>query len=242
MTTTSSLAIICALKSIFSRHGIPEVVRSDNGPQYASQEFANFAESYGFRHTTSSPYYAQSNGQAERMVQTVKRLLQRSGDPYAALLSYRSTPFPWCNLSPAELCMGRRLRTSVPQTTGQLVPAWSYLAEFKRRNGALKRKQKEDFDRRHGVRDQPEIPDDSEVWITSGATPVRGRISASADTPRSYTVETPTGQVRRNRQHLNMVPESSRNSNLPEQEAPPPSRIMTRTQTGIVINPPERFG
>ena len=35
MTSTTSAAIISAMKSVFSRHGIPETVRSDNGPQYA---------------------------------------------------------------------------------------------------------------------------------------------------------------------------------------------------------------
>ena len=94
MTTTTSAAIITALKSIFSRYGIPEVLRSDNGSQYASREFVTFAESYGFRHTTSSPRYAQSNGQAERTVKTVKKLLKSSNDCYMALLSYRATPFP----------------------------------------------------------------------------------------------------------------------------------------------------
>lgn len=42
MSTTSG-SIITALKSIFARFGIPEIVISDNGPQYASQEFRRFA-------------------------------------------------------------------------------------------------------------------------------------------------------------------------------------------------------
>ena len=33
LTSTTSAAVIKALKSVFSRHGIPETVRSDNGPQ-----------------------------------------------------------------------------------------------------------------------------------------------------------------------------------------------------------------
>ena len=68
---------------------MPEVIRSDNGPQYASQDFTNFAESYGFQHLTSSPCYPQSNGQAERTVQTVKRLLKQASDPYLALEQHR---------------------------------------------------------------------------------------------------------------------------------------------------------
>ena len=41
-----SAAVIRALKSVFSRHGIPETVQSDNGPQYLLQEFVWFASSY----------------------------------------------------------------------------------------------------------------------------------------------------------------------------------------------------
>ena len=40
LCTTTSTAVIAALKSIFSLHGIPDVVRSNTDPQYASQEFA----------------------------------------------------------------------------------------------------------------------------------------------------------------------------------------------------------
>ena len=43
--TTKSSEVIRALKSIFARHGIPEQVRSDNGPQYDSAEFSHFANS-----------------------------------------------------------------------------------------------------------------------------------------------------------------------------------------------------
>jgi len=38
----TSHSIIQALKSVFSRHGIPQEVMNDNGPCYSSREFANF--------------------------------------------------------------------------------------------------------------------------------------------------------------------------------------------------------
>ena len=47
------------MTSIFSRHGIPRTVVSDNGPQYNSAEMKDFASSYRFKHVTSSPYYPQ---------------------------------------------------------------------------------------------------------------------------------------------------------------------------------------
>ena len=146
MTSTSSASIISALKSVFARHGIPEVVRSDNGPQYSSVEFMSFASLYDFQHIMSSPKFPQSNRQAERPVQTVKNLLTKSNDPYTALLTYRATPLSWCDLSPVELSMGRRLRSSVPQKDKILIPQWSYLSSFRELDKKYKGKQKENFD------------------------------------------------------------------------------------------------
>ena len=93
-SSTTSTSIISVLKSIFSRYGIPIVFVSDNGPQYSSKKFEQFSHEYNFLLTTSSPYYPQGNGLAERMVQTVKGLLTLSDDPYLAMLIYRATLLP----------------------------------------------------------------------------------------------------------------------------------------------------
>ena len=70
------------MKSQISRYGISDELISDNGPQFACEEFAQFMKDYNIKHTTSSPYHPQANGQAERTVQTVKRLLVKAkGDP-----------------------------------------------------------------------------------------------------------------------------------------------------------------
>ena len=92
LSTQSSSEVIHHTKSVFSRHGIPHEVISDNGPQYSSLEYAHFAAEYGFIHTTSNPKYPQSNGEAEKVVQTIKQLLRKSEDPHMALMIYRSTP------------------------------------------------------------------------------------------------------------------------------------------------------
>ena len=70
--------VVTHLKSIFARHGIPESLTSDNGPQYSSHEFAEFSKDYEFEHRASTPYFPQGNGEAERAVGTVKRLLEKS--------------------------------------------------------------------------------------------------------------------------------------------------------------------
>ena len=46
---TTANEVILHTKSIFARHGIPEVVITDNGPQYTSEQFAEFAKEYQFQ-------------------------------------------------------------------------------------------------------------------------------------------------------------------------------------------------
>ena len=95
--------VIQGMKQIFSCHGIPDELHSDNGPQFVSVEFRNFSRSYGFSHTTTSPHYPRGNG----LLQTVKNLLYKSearGEGFhLALLAYRATPHQTTNVSPAQL-------------------------------------------------------------------------------------------------------------------------------------------
>ena len=93
LTTTS---IVTQLKAIFARSGIPATLITDNAPKFDSQHMKEFAHAYELQHTTTSRYYPQANGLAERIVKTVKKFLEHSADPYKALLSYRATPLHWC--------------------------------------------------------------------------------------------------------------------------------------------------
>ena len=69
-----SKATIEVLKAQFSRHGIPEVIRSDGGPQFASKDFARFCKEYDIAHETSRSHLPIANDEVQRAVQTVKRL------------------------------------------------------------------------------------------------------------------------------------------------------------------------
>ncbi|XP_022800314.1 uncharacterized protein K02A2.6-like [Stylophora pistillata] len=117
-----SKATIEVLKAQVSRHGIPDVIRSDGGPQFASKDFARFCKEYGIAHKTSSPHLLGANGEAERAVQTVKRLWRKAADMQLALLDYRTTPLEGVNLSPAQLLMGRRPRNKLPSLRDLLTP------------------------------------------------------------------------------------------------------------------------
>ena len=195
LASTTANAVITATKSVFSRYGVPELLMTDNGPQYMCATFRKFAEEYNFTHTTSSPHFPQSNGQAERTVQTVKRILTRSDDPFLALMTYRATPLPWCGYSPAKLLMGRNIRTKIPQVAEHLTPQLSDFRKFRTDNEKFKKQQKTNYDSQHRTRELPSIPDDTEVWITTDNKQIPGQVTSTAETPRSYYVNTPTGSL-----------------------------------------------
>lgn len=196
-TTTEN--ITQALSQIFARFGAPAIIRSDNGPQFASAQFKAFVKQWGSSHVTSSPYFPQSNGAAERTVQTAKQLIKKSPNIHKALLAHRDTPGKE-GFTPAELLMGRRLRTDVPVAPDVLRPQWSTV-EFTKRNEAYKVKQGQQYNRRHRTLARELIQPQTAVRILSGA-PTTGTVIGPAHTPRSYVVSTPGGLTRRTSKHL----------------------------------------
>lgn len=161
-------------------------------------EFKEFSKQYGFKHITSSPLYPQANGQSEKGVQIVKRLLKKAKDgktdPYLALLSYRAAPLE-CGASPAELLMCRKLRTTLPQMQQGRDNIW---IDNKKR---LKRKQKMAYDR--ATKHLEPLFEKDTVRIEGPDCWDRKATVFSEVGPRSYIVETEDGQkVRRNRRSL----------------------------------------
>ncbi|UYV64010.1 K02A2.6-like [Cordylochernes scorpioides] len=149
--------VVRSCKSIFARHGIPETVVSDNGTQFgAAREFANFARQYGFTHVTSSPRFPQSNGMAEAGVKIAKLILKKNQDPSLGLLEYRSTPLE-NGYSPAELLMGRKLRTTLPIAPENLNPKLVDSQTLKRKEGRRRKDMKSRYDRRCGATDMEEL-------------------------------------------------------------------------------------
>ena len=91
----SASAVSSHFRTVFARHGLPEILVADNMP-FDSSEMIKFAAEYGFTFNTSSPEHAAPNGQSERMIGAVKQLMRKanedSRDPHLALLAYRNTP------------------------------------------------------------------------------------------------------------------------------------------------------
>ena len=69
-STTKASATIQVLRDIFAVHGLPVELVSDNGPPFASEEFATFTRQNGIRHIRSPPFHPSTNGAAERAVKT----------------------------------------------------------------------------------------------------------------------------------------------------------------------------
>ena len=200
LTDTSSAAVINVLKSIFATHGNPLTVVSDNGPQFASALFSEFAKSRNFNHCTSSPRHPSGNGEAERAVATMKSLLNKNADPYLALAAYRTTPLA-NGLSPSQLLMGRQLRTSLPMTTEKYLPGVDaeQLQLARRREEEMRTNREDTFNRQHRTKPLSSLCEGDEVWIRDMDR--EGTISRSVH-DRSYVVNTPAGELRRNRSAL----------------------------------------
>ena len=114
----TSTSVIAACKVQFSRHGIPKVLITDNGLQFASSAFTAFVREWQFKHCTSSPCYLQWNGRAENAVKTCKNLMKKAKaggqDPLLALLDWRNTRTERIGTSPAQRLMGHHTRTLLP--------------------------------------------------------------------------------------------------------------------------------
>ncbi|XP_065074183.1 uncharacterized protein K02A2.6-like [Ochlerotatus camptorhynchus] len=77
------LSAHCLVKTCqinFARHGVPQLVISDNGTNFVNQEMKAMAKSWNFQHSTSAPNHQQANGKAEAAVKIVKRLIQKADE------------------------------------------------------------------------------------------------------------------------------------------------------------------
>lgn len=117
VNNTTSATVVKILRTVFATHGLCDVIVSDNGTSFVSNETKQFLNANNIRHITTAPYHPSTNGLAERMVQTIKDKLQKMDDLSwdiripNLLLGLRVTPCTTTNKTPAELLMNRRLRT-----------------------------------------------------------------------------------------------------------------------------------
>lgn len=231
LQTTSSKAVIAFLKTVFARHGVPCDLVSDNGPQFSSNEFADFAKEWGFQHITSSPHYPRSNGLAESSVKIVKGLMKKAHDGnedfHRSLMIYRSAPLQ-NGLSPAQMLMGRRLRTNLPIHENLLTPKGAHKIKIDKEKDKVKQKQHHDKrakklrvlrpGERVTIRDHV-----TGIWNLHGS--VQKEVA-----PRSYEVQTEHGgSLRRNR--VDLKPQVSSQTGVEQPDTMPQAGDNTLEHT-----------
>ena len=203
-TTTSHL--IAVLLDAFGRHGVPDVIWSDQGPQFMSHMFSGFAQEWGFQHITSSPTYPQSNGKAESAVKSMKKIIEgawarnhmNAEKLVRALLQYRNTPSRRDGLSPAQKLFGQPIQDTLPAHHSAFAPQWQ--------QGPIEDNSSshEDYYNQH-AQTLPEIAIGTNVAIQNDTTKrwdIYGVVTEVGPF-RRYHVKTSTGRVLvRNRRYI----------------------------------------
>ena len=132
LSATSTQTVVRELKTMFTRFGISEILVTDKGPRFSSNEFQVFARGWSFNYVTTSPRYPQSNGKVENAVRTVKRLFEKCKEAglaeFEALFDWRITPPEGMDTSLAQRLMGRRCRTLLPMSESLLQPLIAWLS------------------------------------------------------------------------------------------------------------------
>ena len=121
--STSAYATITKLDKMFSVHGIPEEVKSDNGPPFQSEDFKQFSKHLGFRHRRVTPGYPQANGEVERFMRTLEKAVRCAiidgkswkQELYRFLRNYRITPHSSTGVPPGEALFNRSVRSTLPE-------------------------------------------------------------------------------------------------------------------------------
>ena len=109
--------VILRMKMIISENGSQEILISDNGRSFISEDLKQFAMEWSFVHKMSSPCYPKGNAHAEQAVGVIKEIYTKCGDNFLlGLLVYKTMPVLYMKskLSPAELFFGRRLASNLP--------------------------------------------------------------------------------------------------------------------------------
>ncbi|XP_062577717.1 uncharacterized protein K02A2.6-like [Saccostrea cucullata] len=163
LSRLTAKAVIPKLDNVFALFGIPDVVKTDNGPPFNGSLFKEFAKHLGFQHRKITPLWPQANGEAERFMKTIGKAIRAAHAEhrswkqklYCFLRNYRATPHATTSATPAELLLGRKLKTRIPE----IIPS-SKNTEISRKDQKEKEKMKRYADIRRGALDHKLQPGD----------------------------------------------------------------------------------
>ena len=190
--------IIQHCKTVFARFGVPDIVRSDCGTQFASG-FQMFAKDFDFSHITSSPKFSQSNGAAHAAVKIAKNIIMKCKEIDIGLLAYRTTPLE-NGYTPAELMFSRKIKSRVPTIQNNL-------GTFKEHDKVVNKEtirkdyQAMMYNKGHRSKKLSDLNKTDKVWIIDMR--LYGEITDFDRDFNSYLIKTEKGNIiRRNRWHI----------------------------------------
>jgi hypothetical protein len=122
-SSTSFTVLVPKMEKIFSEHGYPSILKTDNGPQFNGFEFTKYCNQTGIQHKKITPLWPEANGLCERFMPGIEKVVKMAHlkgtnwrkDLNEFLLNYRATPHSTTEVSPAELFLGRSIKTRPPQ-------------------------------------------------------------------------------------------------------------------------------
>ena len=118
--STSAASIGCSLYTV---HGIPAIICSDNGPPFTSHEIQQYMEENGIQHRRVTPLWPQVNSEAENFMKPLTKAIRSAHAEgkswtkhlYKFLLNYRTTPHTTTKFAPSELLFNRKVQNKLPQ-------------------------------------------------------------------------------------------------------------------------------
>ena len=110
--------VLEAMIEIFSRHGLPKTILTDQGSVFMSKLTGQLWELLGVQRVRTSPYHPQSDGALERWHACLKGMLKRTDTDLKywdrhlkyLLFVYRDTPHCVTGFSPFTLLFGRQVK------------------------------------------------------------------------------------------------------------------------------------
>ena len=129
LKSTTSAKVIEALAPMFARFGFPFSLRTDNGPQFVSEEFEAYLRANGIEHRKTTPLWPQANGEVERQNRSLLKCLQIAhleGKNWRTellvwLMAYRSTPQTTTGTTPCYMMFGHEVRSKLPELRRETV-------------------------------------------------------------------------------------------------------------------------
>lgn len=144
MKQITATLTVKALHETFCRFGMPTSLKTDNGPQFVSNELDVFCKEFGIKHVRTTPYWPQANGEVERINRSIGKRLKISQETYGSdwkwdlrmfVLMHNSTPHSTTGVAPSTLMFGRVLKDKLP---GLMTRSYNILEEVKDRDRVRK--------------------------------------------------------------------------------------------------------